>query len=154
VEEFDSLNHGRTVKVSMNNQSIEGYASVWCDILKTDSAEVLATYEQDYFSGMPAITVNKFGSGKVYYVGCDLDQNFITAMISSFSKEAAVNTLLPKPVPNVEVMKRVMDGREYLFVLNHGTEKVSIPVDGFDLISNNQLKGGLMLKPYDVAIVR
>jgi len=154
VEEFDSLNHGRTVKVMMKNELIEGYASVWCDILKTDGAEILATYAQDYFSGMPAITVNNLGNGKVYYVGSDLDQKFITVMISSFCKEAGANPLLPKPVPNVEVMKRIMGGKEYLFILNHGEEEVSISIDGFELISNAQLKGMLILKPYDVAIVK
>lgn len=154
VEEFDSLNHGRTVKVMMKNELIEGYASVWCDILKTDGAEILATYAQDYFSGMPAITVNNLGNGKVYYVGSDLDQKFITYMIGNFTREVGVNPLLPEPVPNVEVMKRIMGGKEYLFILNHGEEEVSISIDGCELISNTQLKGMLILKPYDVAIVK
>jgi len=154
VEEFDSLKHGRTVRVIMKNESIEGYASVWCDILKTDGAEILATYEQDYFRGMPAVTVNNLGKGKVYYVGSDLDQKFTTYMIGNFAREGGVNPLLPEPVPGVEVMKRIKDGKEYLFILNHGEKKVSISVDGFELISNTQLNGILILEPYDAAIVK
>ena len=59
-------------------------ASVFADQLTVDNecgseadcgqnCKVLATYEDDYYRGYGALTVNKYGKGEVYYYGSSLD---------------------------------------------------------------------------------
>ena len=38
-----------------------------------EGAEVLATYESDFYAGMPAVTKNIYGKGHVYYVATQLE---------------------------------------------------------------------------------
>ena len=154
IEEFNSLNHGDTNTVIMKDNSLKGQASIWCEIIKVIDAEVLANYSKDYYSGKPAITVKSVSKGKVYYVGCDLDQNFIDLMMRDFTKIAGVSTLLPKPFSNVEVTKKVKNNEEYLFILNHGEKSNRVPVNGVDIISNSNIKDKIELKPFDVAVVK
>ena len=47
---------------------------MWCDIIKPITAKTLGIYTSDFYSGVPCFTENSVGSGSVYYVGCDLDQ--------------------------------------------------------------------------------
>lgn len=38
----------------------------WCDLLELRGAEPIAWYDSNFYAGVPAVTVNKFGEGEVY----------------------------------------------------------------------------------------
>ncbi len=42
--------------------------------MHSEGAEVLATYESDFYAGMPAVTKNSYGKGHVYYVATQLEE--------------------------------------------------------------------------------
>jgi beta-galactosidase len=39
-----------------------------CDILHLEGAQALATFEDDFYAGYPAITEHRFGRGRALYV--------------------------------------------------------------------------------------
>ena len=80
VEEFDALPHGREVKFL--GAFGEGTATTWCDVLKCNDATPLAAYGSGYYQGSPAVTVNVYGNGKVYYVGCGLEDDEMDALVA------------------------------------------------------------------------
>jgi len=153
VEEFDPLTREQEVKIT--GVTGEGKAVIWCDVLKCNGAEVLATYAERFYHGNPAITVNKFGKGRVYYVGCGLDQNSTNRLVAMIAEEAGVQPVLPLKIHGVEAVKKEKDGREYLIVLNHNANSVVVDVGGsyVEVLSGNRVDNVLKLEPYDVAVL-
>lgn len=44
-------------------------AELWCDVIHSEGVRVLATFGADYYAGMPALTENLVGKGRVIPVG-------------------------------------------------------------------------------------
>lgn len=56
VEESDALPEGETNHFTWKGARHE--AVLLCDLLHPEGAEVLATYEEDFYAGMPVLTKN------------------------------------------------------------------------------------------------
>lgn len=154
VEEFDSLNYGRQVEVNINGGS--AFASLWCDILKSIGATTLGTYSGEYYKGEAAITVNRFGQGQAYYIGCDLDEHAMPELMGSIAEMAGIQaTPISVSDDGIEIVRKQKDGREFYVVLNHNGHGVNIKLDAqfVEVISENQLDGELTIDGYDIAIL-
>ncbi|ANE47075.1 hypothetical protein SY83_13285 [Paenibacillus swuensis] len=128
LEEFDSVNFGRTVAVdgSFGNSN----ASMWCDVLKLNGAEVLATYGSHYYEGKPAVTVNRYGKGTVYYVGCDLDTAGMTHLLKAIASEQGVRPVLSQPTEGLEAVRKRKDEQDYIMLLNHNAHALEVTLQG------------------------
>ncbi|MHA7963899.1 beta-galactosidase [Paenibacillus sp. CAU 1782] len=126
AEEIDALLPGQTneIVVTAPGGELEGTysGSILCDLIHTEGAEVVAEYGSDFYKGMPALTVNRFGKGKAWYVATSPDEAFVKAFLGNVCKEAGIGALLP-PTAGVEVKERYKDGVTYLFVMNHNAEE-------------------------------
>ncbi len=153
VEEFDSLNYGRHISVSTIVGS--GHASIWCDILKPTKASVIANYTSDYYSGQPAITVNSFGKGKVYYIGCDLDNTTLKNLVRIIATDSAVVPVMEYSIDGVEAVLKVKDGKRFIMVLNYNAFEVKVPIEKSykDILSANISNGVLTVQSYGVALL-
>jgi beta-galactosidase len=154
LEEFDSINHGRTVQVK--GEFGEGTATTWCDVLKLTSAETLATYDSHYYAGEPAVTVNAYGQGHVYYVGCDLDQLAMERLAKLIIDRERIETAAAAPIPGVEVVKRRVNGQAYTMLLNHNNTAVEVPLTGAyrDALAGSSVSGTVQVGPYDVSVLQ
>ena len=124
VEEFDSLNFGRKNRISGTQGESE--ASVWCDVLRPLTAEPLAYYEGGFYRGRPAIVRNRFGSGSVYYFGCDLDDESLKSYAGEVARSAGAEPPLPECPDGVELSAWEKDGRQTVIALNHGAQAVTL----------------------------
>lgn len=116
---------------------IEGTADIWCDIIEPVTAEVLCTYSDHYFKGRAAVTVNDFGKGKVYYIGCDMEDSAMEELVQYISERTGVEMMqAPK---GVEIIRR----KGCRIVMNHNDFPVEVPVIGKSLISGNDFDGKL-----------
>ena len=69
VEESDAIPAGDAgMKHTFAYKDVTYPAEVLCDLSHTEGAETLATYDNDFYAGMPVLTCNTFGSGKACYV--------------------------------------------------------------------------------------
>lgn len=68
AEEIDALLPGQQNQIVMKREdgALSGtYAfSLLCDLFHAEGAEIIAEYGSDFYKGMPAVTVNKFGNGQ------------------------------------------------------------------------------------------
>jgi beta-galactosidase len=121
-------------------------------------AEVVGTYQDDFYAGTPAVTRHPFGDGSGWYVAAGLDQagvNWVTRQVLT-----PYHMMGPFPdLPHVESTQRVApDGSRLLFLLNHSDVPTDIVADrgGLDLLSHRWLEKGetQTLDPYGVMIIR
>jgi beta-galactosidase len=124
VTEFNALSQGESV--SVKGMTMTGCSQIWNDIIELDSAQSLAEYEEEYYMNQPAITVNDYGKGSVFYIGCDLDESGLEELFTHIFTRAAI-----KPnglgIPwGVELVRRVKKGEEYFILMNHNHKEIVI----------------------------
>jgi beta-galactosidase len=155
VEEYApySETQSNTVCTSDNKQF---ECSLWSDIIHLKNAQALATFEQDYYAGSPAIARNQFGKGTAFYVGTLPDQSGMDWLMDQACNSAGIKPVALNSVAGVELIRRANGTETWLFALNHSNEEVKIPLDqpGYELLSSTKLDRTLCLGPMDVAIIQ
>lgn len=133
----------------------EGNSKLWCDIITPIAAKILGVYTKDYYAGKPCLTVNEFGKGSVYYLGCDLDD----AAMSRLMKYLAAQAGIPVGLYSISGMEAVeaTDGKEKaIFVMNHNSYPLVISLDKkyTEILTDSTAEGALTIEPYGVAVLR
>lgn len=132
VEEFNALR-----KPARIDGIVSSEARMWCDIINPVSAEVLCAYSDRYFKGRAAVTVNSFGKGKVYYIGCDLERDALQKLVRYISENAGIE-IIDAP-QGVEIVKR----DRCTIVMNHNDFETRTGITGKSLISGSDFDGTL-----------
>lgn len=107
-------------------------AKQWCDVLETDTAEALARYDGDYFSGAPAITRNGFGAGTVFYMGTVGTQPLYNRIGRMATEAAGIAGLMDLP-PRVEVTRRRGENASARFVFNNDDQPKTFLLEGKEI---------------------
>ena len=132
-------------------------AVLLCDLLHTEGAEALCSYEKDFYAGMPVLTRNRFGKGCAYYMAARSNADFYRRLIGDICKEAGIEPLMETP-ECIEVTRRSNSNGTFLFFLNHDTETHDIPLScaGTDILTDTAYQAGecLTLEAKGVAIVQ
>lgn len=132
-------------------------ASLLCDLLYTEGAEALASYETDFYAGMPALTRNNYGKGTAYYVATRSNADFYRTLIDEICTASNIQPIIDTP-DCIEVTRRSNTNGTFLFFLNHDTEEhaVTLNRNGKDILTDTEYQNGgtLTLAPKDVAILQ
>jgi beta-galactosidase len=165
TEEFDSLSADEQNYFMWNGQA---YTSELVFALShPEGARVLASYEEDFYRGMPVITENDIGRGRVYYIGTRSERAFYHAFIRGISVEQGILDASADELPDgIEICTREKDGSKYIFILNHRGEKehrglnadirLTEKTAGTGMLSGKKYDPGDMLElpAYGVEIIR
>jgi beta-galactosidase len=134
AEEIDSLGEKPPQRIAAsagNALGISGAHPVreYCERVHAEGATVLATFESDFYSGMPALTVNRHGSGRVYYLAArPAEDAFLDSLTRGLVQELGLARNLDVELPEgVTVQKRAGGGRTFLFL--HNTTAGEKPLD-------------------------
>lgn len=130
--------------------------TLWSDIIHLKNAEAIATFEQDYYAGSPAITRNKFGKGTAFYVGTAPEKNGMDWFIEHVCGATGITPVVPSAPAGVELLRRANGNVSWLFALNHSGERVEVALEqhGHDLLTGEQVNRSIMLEPRGVAIAQ
>jgi beta-galactosidase len=130
-------------------------ASFWGEVIHLKTAESLGTFEQDYYAGSPAITRNPFGKGTAFYVGTTPEPNGMIWLLEQACRTAGVKPVASNVPADVELLQRTNGNASWLFILNHSTDKVTVPLEqsGRDLLTGVEVSGTLELEATGVAII-
>lgn len=118
------------------------------------TAQGVAQFRGGRMTGAPAITMNRFGLGRLYYVGCESRDPAFYDRLGRFLGEAlAIEPLLDVP-EGVEVVSRIKDDLEYLFVLNLTEEMkvIALPERMKELVTEKEYPNSLGLPGLDIRI--
>lgn len=126
----------------------------YAEILRVGTADVLGTYDSDFYAGNAAVTVNSYGKGKAYYVAARIDYSKFGEIMEQMLVNADIAI---KDLPDgVQYHCRYADdGTAYCFYLNNTDESQSISdVHGTNIQTQNVVDGELELPPLGVAIIK
>lgn len=116
-EEVDTLYDEERVRVTGFGGSFEGKDH--CELIHAESAQVLATYESEFYAGMPALTVNKHWKGKAYYQAFRDTGDFKKAALDAITAELGIEGVIPACGDGVTAHARYAEDNMYLFVENY-----------------------------------
>jgi len=154
VEEMDVLHDGERNTVVPAPQNALGLsadykAEVFCDLLHAESAEVLATYGEQFYAGWPALTVNRFGSGRAYYIASRNEDAMLTAFYGRLIQELGLKRVMKADLPEGVTAQLRGDGkRQFVFLLNFKRCGWRIDLAGekfTDLLSGQAVEGAVDL---------
>jgi len=163
AEEIDVLYDEDTNTLVMepgNGLALQGAFEVktYCELVRLEGAETLATYGGDYYKGCPALTVNKFGSGKVYYLATQPKVAFLKELYRSLARESRTPFATASELPEGLIAKRRHSEKgDFLFLINFLDEEKRIDLGDekwVDLERGVRLSGGYSLPPYGVLCLR
>ena len=125
VEETDALPENGANHFTWGGQNYP--ATLLCDLLHSEGAQVLARYEEDFYAGMPVLTCNHFGAGKAYYVAARSNEAFYHNFVERICADCAIEPVLR--CDGVEATRRVGENGEFLFLLNHTKQEKCVQAD-------------------------
>ncbi|MCZ8521000.1 MULTISPECIES: beta-galactosidase [Paenibacillus] len=131
-EEIDGLHDGQTNTVLAGQNgplalqaSYEAYEL--CDLVHLEGAEALASYGSDFYAGRPALTVNRLGKGKAYYIASRNKAPFHDHFYESILSETGVKPVLTGTLPEGVTAQMRTDGEhDFVFLLNFGASETVV----------------------------
>ncbi|WP_379163595.1 beta-galactosidase [Paenibacillus sp. sgz5001063] len=153
VEEYDPV--GSENHVLRDREGVLYECSQWCDILRPEEAEPIAWYGDDFFAGAPAVTVNRFGAGRIYYIGTHAGEDYWLKLLHDIALEAELS-LFPGLPDGVQAFSRTGEAGDLLFLLNltRTTQTVGLDKHYRSALTGATRSGMVELAPYAVEILR
>ena len=151
AEETDSLYDGQYNSVSMFGCIYE--SEKYCELAYPEGATVIGKYCEDFYKGMPAITVNDYGKGKAYYIATDLMLDGYIKLYKEWFKDIISSDKVVDTPENVSVTMRYSSEISYIFIMNFNNDVREVNLNFEYEIISGELEDGI-LKPYGVVILK
>lgn len=123
-------------------------ANVFMELLVSEGAEVLASYEHYNWKDYAAITRNHYGKGQAVYIGCMTDEETLKSVYKAVLPEAGVE--IPEYHYPIIVRKGLNDlGKTVCHFLNYSGMELEMPYDyknGIELLENTAVENGTALQ--------
>ncbi len=125
AQEIDTLYPGDTQQVNLCGKMHE--VCDYCEVLKLEGAEALATYADGWMEGTPAVTVNRCGKGRAFYQACRDTGSLKRELLTAIAAQAGVSGNAAGPLPHgVTAHSRTDGAHTYIFVENYLDREVSV----------------------------
>jgi len=131
----------------------------WMELLTPTSANVLAYYEHNHWGEYAAITENKYGKGKAYYIGCYTSNQIITELLKYAVQEAGLykeEQSLQYPIITRKGINKQNKKIRYVFNYSDHQRTITYPFqDGIELLTNGRInkKDTFIIKKWGVKII-
>jgi beta-galactosidase len=163
AEEIDSLLPDppqRIVAAAGNALGLSGEHPVreYCERVHPEGATVLATFENDFYAGMPALTVNRHGAGRAYYLAARpaadaFHDGFARGLVRELKLSRNLDVDLPE---GVTVQRREGGGRTFLFLHNFAPREQALDLGAtrlLDVTDGTTLTARVTLPAYASRVV-
>ena len=154
VEEIDALAPEQTNTITFTDGTRMS-CNLLCDLMHLEGAQLLASYDENFYAGMPAITKNTFGKGCTYYIGTNMGQEGIDKVLKMATQQAGVHPVVNEPTALEVVCRKTADSTHY-YIFNFKETEIVIPeqfVGYTDLLTGKKVESGMRMKHYDALIL-
>ena len=121
----------------------------YCELITPTTAEVLGTYEKDFYEGVPAVLKNSYQKGTAYYIGCRDTGALTDKLYEQLLRDLKIKTYdLPEGVT-------ISSREQYLFVQNFNDYEVSVELAGMfkNMETGERYNGTICLNPFDIVVL-
>lgn len=128
---------------------VDGFRGrLWSEELEADDADEVTPYKGGELDGLPAV----LRKGRAWYVSTLPEPDALRDLLARIGAGAGVRPVLEGLPDRVEAVRR----GELLFLLNHGTDPVTVQVSGAhrDLLTGDTITDVLQLGRYGVAVLK
>lgn len=124
-----------------------------CDILHTAGAEILGTYESDFYAGSPAVTKNSYGKGAAYYCAFRSDGDFADDFCANLIAACGVisDTAIQSPTT---IFQRKRGDLVFLFNFTDEPQTAVPDRPCYDVLNDTTVNGPLTLPVCGYAVLR
>lgn len=154
AEELDTLYPTDSNSVLMKDGN-KALVKDYCELIKLTGAEVLGTYESDFYAGMPAVTVHSYGKGKAYYIGTRMEEADLIKFFTPIWSECGIKE---KELPEgVEYLTRTAeDGSTFDFYVNYNATPATVQLakNGTNLLNGEAVSGKVEILPFNAVVVK
>jgi beta-galactosidase len=123
--------------------------------LTLKGAEAIAAFRGGSMEGRPAVTRNRYGQGRVFYVGTDsTDGGFYESLARIVGQAAGLSPLIAAPY-GVEVVSRENSDATFYFLLNlteNSHPNIRLPRTMENVVARGRVTQ-VSLEPFDVAVL-
>ena len=113
--------------------------SAWMELLRPESAEMLASYSHPFWGKYAAITENHYGKGTAVYVGCLTTKEYLKALLCRLLKQAGLWGESQQASFPIIIRSGVNElGKRVHYYFNYSMEPIRQPYlhdDGIELLS-------------------
>lgn len=121
-----------------------------------ETAESVADYTSNFYAGSPAVTKNRFGQGVVYYIGTQLEKDFLDTILDEATNSANLTAVIEGET-NLEISCRHTEEAVYYFIINFQKQAQKVPaqfVGKKDLLSGKHLTEDSVADQYSVYVIK
>lgn len=126
--------------------------SFLCDLVKLRGAQAIAVYGNDFYKGLPCLTVNQFGKGKAYYIATLPEAGYLDRFVDELKLDAPFKSSV-----GVEVTKRANENGSFIFCINHNSDSALIDFGQHsvsDCVNKERVTGQITLAPHDCRVFK
>jgi beta-galactosidase len=161
-EEIDALyerDRNWVVPQARNGLRLSGEyeARELCALIHAEGARVLATYKSDFYAGRPALTLNRFGKGRAFYVASRNDDRFLSDFYGALADQLKLLRALEAELPaGVAAQLRTDGQRRFVFLMNFNGAPAAVALGKgmfSDLLTGARVRGKAKLPPYGVVVL-
>lgn len=136
------------IQVKADGVSIKCRDACWSELLE-GNADMIGRYLYSYKKGNGVISKNKYSEGYAYYLGTDLENDALKALLNEICSIAGIQKNRIVPQGNVEVVKRIYNDAEIYYVFNFTGSDTDISFNGElrDCISDTIHKNHCTIEP-------
>lgn len=124
ILESEALQQGQHVQIigAGEYEGKEGKCTVWRDLITSEGAEVLYRYGDKFYRENACITMNRYGAGKVYYVGAGVDREILEDIARVIADDLGIKTMASPP--GLEIVIREEGQDEWCIITNHTEDEI------------------------------
>lgn len=117
---------------------------------------MLATYGEDFYAGMPALTVNRYGKGKAYYMAFRGEKSFTDKITEKLLDECGITSDFDGELPYGMTAHSRTDGENiYVFLQNYSTKPLTTNTKHNWITADDkqEISGEITLASYETLIL-
>lgn len=140
-------------------EKADSQAGTFMELVKPDTAKVLASYDHYNWKGYAAVTQNQYGKGAATYIGCLTTQSYLKEILTDCLKKAGLLNPQQTAAFPVIIRKGINDfGRELIYYLNYSKDQQTITYhgpSGKSLLDDREIhsESTFTIKPWNLVII-
>ncbi len=126
-----------------------------CEVIHSETAQVLASYEKEYCKGAPAVTENDYGKGKAYYLAAEFHQDFLNMFYKERIEDAGIHNPLGAVLPYGVTVSERRGEKDLFFLQNFNEKSVVVEAEGryLDIDRQEPVQGKIELSPFECRVL-